>query len=326
MTRIAGGAAATAFALERGDAAELAGIQAGLRAVPKILSPRFFYDARGSELFEEITRLPEYYPTRAERAVLAEWMPELIAQLRPRALVELGAGAAEKTRLILDAMSARIPDPVYLPLDVSAEFLLDTAARLRRDYPGLAVRPLVADLELPFTLPRLPGPMLVAFLGSTIGNFNFPEAIRLLRRVRHQMQPGDRFLLGMDLRKDVAVVEAAYNDARGVTAEFNLNALQVLNERVGADFDLGGFRHLAFYRRAAHRIEMHLVAVRAQEVTIPGIGVVAFEEGESVRTEISCKYDRATAVGMLSDADLSLADWRTDPEGRFALALAAPLP
>jgi L-histidine N-alpha-methyltransferase len=319
-------AAAGALTLHRIDAAELAEVRAGLGGKPKTLSPKFFYDTRGSELFEAITRLPEYYPTRAERAVLTRWMPELIAALRPRALVELGAGAAEKTRVILDAMRTHVADPVYVPLDVSADFLGDTAARLRREYPRLTVVPLVADLELPFTFPRVPGPALVAFLGSTIGNFNFPDAIRLLRRVRHQLRPADRFLLGMDLRKDVATLEAAYNDAEGVTAEFNRNALRVLNARLAADFEPDAFRHLAFYNRVAHRIEMHLVAEREMTVTIPGIEPVLFEAGESVRTEISCKYDRATAVAMLGDAGLTLADWRTDPEGRFALALAAPLP
>jgi L-histidine N-alpha-methyltransferase len=307
------------------DSARLAEVAAGLSAPQKTLSPKFFYDRRGSELFEAITDLPEYYLTRAEREILTEWMPTLVPALGMRSLIELGAGSGEKTALILDAVASPA-GAVYVPIDVSAEFLQDTARRFRSAYPGLVVRPLAADITQPLRLPRIVGPALFAFLGSTIGNFSRPDAIRLLRRVSTVMQADDRFLIGFDLRKDVQVIEDAYNDRQGVTAEFNRNALRVLNAELGADFDLDAFAHHAFYRIAAHRIEMHLMARHPQRVTIPGAGVFDFAEGETIRTEISCKYDRETIEAMLGDAGLALAEWRTDAERRFALVLAAPHP
>lgn len=305
------------------DLAMLAEVRGGLMASRKQLPPKFFYDERGSELFEAITALPEYYPTRAEREILGAWMPELIDALTPRALVELGAGSADKTRVILDAMVALGGPRTYVPLDVSADFLYRSARALRHEYPTLTVMPVVADIADTITAPAgLGAPALWAFLGSTIGNFTPAATVRLLYRVRAWLRDGDRFLIGMDLRKDVAVLEAAYNDSAGVTAAFNLNVLQVLNGRLGADFDVEAFHHRAFYREAGHRIEMHLVSSRDQQVTIPGIGVIDFREGESIRTEISCKYDRETAQALLADAGLRLVEWRTDRAGRFALALA----
>jgi L-histidine N-alpha-methyltransferase len=297
----------------------------GLSAPQKELSPKYFYDHRGSELFEEITRLPEYYPTRSERAILDAWMPPLISRLGTRTLVELGAGSAEKSRVILDAMRAAGTAERYVPIDVSASFLSQTAARLRRKYPGLVVEPAIADISEELNLPRrLPRPALFAFLGSTIGNFYPPAAIRLLHRVRAAMQPGDRFLMGADLRKDVARLEAAYNDSRGVTAEFNRNMLRVLNHELGADFDPDAFEHRAFYDTASHRIEMHLVSVGSQTVHIPGLGDVAFEAGETLRTEISSKYDRDSVAALFEPAGLRIDAWRTDPEGLFALVVGAP--
>lgn len=297
----------------------------GLSAPQKELPPKYFYDHRGSELFEEITRLPEYYPTRTERGILEAWMPSLVAGLGTRTLIELGAGSAEKSRVILDAMRAAGTAEVYVPIDVSATFLSRTAARLRREYPGLGVEPAVADIGEALNLPRrLPRPALFAFLGSTIGNFYPTAAVRLLRRVRAAMEPGDRFLMGADLRKDVARIEAAYNDTRGVTAEFNRNMLRVLNQELGADFDPGAFAHRAFYERTAHRIEMHLVSTRAQTVRIPGIGAVPFARGETLRTEISCKHDRASVAGLFQPAGLRIESWRTDPEELFALVVGVP--
>ena len=308
------------------DPRMLAEVAEGLRAPQKELSPKYFYDHRGSELFEEITRLPEYYPTRAERGILEEWMPALIPALGTRTLVELGAGSAEKSRVILDAMRAAGTAELYVPIDVSATFLSRTAARLRREYPGLLVEPAVADISEELNLPRrLPRPALLAFLGSTIGNFYPPAAIRLLRRVRGAMAPGDRFLMGADLRKDVARIEAAYNDARGVTAEFNRNMLRVLNNELGADFDPAAFEHRAFYEPQAHRIEMHLVSTRPQVVRVPGIGVVTFARGETLRTEISCKHDRDSVAALFGAAGLRIESWRTDPGQLFALVVGAPV-
>jgi L-histidine N-alpha-methyltransferase len=304
------------------DPRMLAEVAEGLSRPQKELSPKYFYDQRGSELFEEITRLEEYYPTRTERALLEAWMPGLVRRLGSRSLVELGAGSAEKTRVILDAMHAAGTADLYVPIDVSATFLSQTAARLRREYPRLVVEPAVADISEDFSLPRrLPRPALYAFLGSTIGNFYPPAAIRLLARVRAAMEPGDRFLMGVDLRKDVARIEAAYNDASGVTAEFNRNMLRVLNHELGADFDPLAFEHRAFYEPVAHRIEMHLVPREAQVVTIPGVGVVRFGPGESLRTEISCKHDRASVAQLFEAAGLELEEWRSDPEALFALVV-----
>jgi L-histidine Nalpha-methyltransferase len=298
----------------------------GLALPQKELSPKFFYDHRGSELFEEITRLPEYYPTRTERGILQAWMPSLIARLGTRTLVELGAGSAEKSRVILDAMRAAGTAERYVPIDVSATFLSQTAASLRREYPGLAVEPALADISEELNLPRrLPRPALFAFLGSTIGNFYPTAAIRLLGRVRAAMEPGDRFLMGADLRKDVALIEAAYNDSRGVTAEFNRNMLRVLNYELGADFDPAAFDHRAFYDTVAHRIEMHLVSRGAQTVTVPGIGEIEFADRETLRTEISCKHDRESVAALFEPAGLSIESWRTDPGELFALVVGAPV-
>jgi L-histidine N-alpha-methyltransferase len=303
----------------------LAEVADGLSAPQKELSPKYFYDHRGSELFEAITRLPEYYPTRTERALLTGWMPELMAQLGTRTLVELGAGNADKSRIILDAMRATGLGRMYVPIDVSATFLAQTAARLRREYPGLTVEPAVADIAEELNLPRqFPRPALFAFLGSTIGNFYPPAAIRLLARIRAAMAPDDRFLLGVDLRKDIGRIEAAYNDSQGITAEFNRNMLRVLNHELGADFDPDAFEHRAFYDRVAHRIEMHLVSVRPQVVHVPGLEPVEFAGGETIRTEISTKYDRDSVAALFAAAGLTIEAWPRDPDTPFGLVLGAP--
>jgi L-histidine N-alpha-methyltransferase len=307
------------------DPRMLAEVAQGLSSPQKELSPKYFYDQRGSELFEEITRLEEYYPTRTERALLEAWMPSLIRRLGSRSLVELGAGSAEKSRVILDAMRGAGTAELYVPIDVSATFLSHTAARLRREYPRLLVEPAIADISEELNLPRrVPRPALYAFLGSTIGNFYPPAAIRLLGRVRAAMEPGDRFLMGVDLRKDVARIEAAYNDAAGVTAEFKRNMLKVLNHELGSDFEPAAFDHLAFYEPVAHRIEMHLVSREPQLVTVPGVGTIHFEAGESLRTEISCKHDRESVAQLFEAAGLEIQAWRSDPDALFALVVGAP--
>lgn len=299
----------------------------GLAQPQKELAPKYFYDDRGSRLFEQITDLPEYYLTRAERAILDAEMPALMRTLRPATLVELGAGSAAKTRLILDAMHDAGSGCRYVPLDVSASFLADSAARLRAEYPWLRVTPVVADFTDRIPLPTgLPRPLLMAFLGSTIGNFSKPEAVRLLRRARGALDAGDRLLLGADLRKEIARLEAAYDDAGGVTAEFNRNMLRVLNRELGADFDPDAFDHEARYDAAEHRVEMHLVARAAQTVRIPGVAPISFGRGESVRTEISCKYDRPALDAMFALAGFYIETWLTDPAHDFALVVAAPRP
>ena len=296
----------------------------GLSRPQKELPPKYFYDRRGSELFDEITRLPEYYLTRAERALLDCWSGPLMAALRPAALVELGAGSADKTRFLLDAMVYAGSGALYVPIDVSAEFLDDTAARLRDEYPTLGIEPLVGDIAAPLGFgSALPAPAIIAFLGSTIGNFDPAGASRLLRNVADVMRPGDRFLLGADLRKDPRLIERAYNDSQGVTAEFNLNVLRVLNRELGADFDLSRFEHRAFYDRALHRIEMHLVSTDDQVVRIPSVGNVRFAGGESIRTEISGKYDRESIARLLSAANMRADRWITDAASTYALVVAS---
>jgi L-histidine N-alpha-methyltransferase len=302
----------------------LAEVAAGLSAPQKELPPKYFYDQRGSELFEEITRLPEYYPTRTERALLVEWMPRLIPELGTRTLIELGAGSAEKSRIILSAMREAGTATRYIPIDVSASFLNQTATRLRREYPGLLVEPVVADISEEFTPPPVSAhPALYAFLGGTIGNFYPPAAIRLLNRIRSAMRFEDRFLMGVDLRKSVARIEAAYNDSQGVTAAFNRNMLLVLNHELGAEFDPDRFEHRAFYEPVTHRIEMHLVSTIDQNIRIPGIGVVHFDQGEALRTEISCKHDRTSVAQLFAAAGLRIEHWSPDPELLFALVVGA---
>ncbi len=301
----------------------------GLEQPQKELSPKYFYDATGSALFERITELEEYYPTRAERALLEGRATEWVRELRPGSLVELGAGSAEKSRVVLSAMEDAATGNVYVPVDVSGEFLHETARKLRAEYEDFRVEPAVVDISEPFDLPSdLPGPTWIALLGSTIGNFQPTDAVRLLKRVRGHLGPDDRFLLGVDRRpgpgKSVERLERAYNDESGVTAAFNLNVLRVLNRELGADFDLDAFEHRAVYEPTHHRIEMHLVAQRPQEVAI-GEARVTFEAGESLRTELSCKHDRESVDSMLEAADMEVERWAEDADGTFALLLAAPV-
>jgi len=299
-------------------------VREGLGRRQKELPPKYFYDERGSELFEKITRLPEYYLTRSERSLLQEQARPLVETLRPRTLVELGAGSAAKTRILLDAMRDAGCGEQYVPVDVSEDFLTETTRQLRAEYPMFRITPAVADISTSLGLSEhLPRPVLFAFLGSTIGNFDAPSARALLGRIRRVMRPFDRLLLGADLRKKRRIVEAAYNDARGVTAAFNRNMLRVLNRELGADFEAARFAHRAFYSPERHRIEMHLVSDREQVVHIPRVGDVHLAKGETIRTEISCKYDRASVRRLLRAANLRLERWMTDGE-RFALALALP--
>jgi L-histidine N-alpha-methyltransferase len=302
-------------------------VREGLSRPQKELPPKYFYDQRGSRLFEEITRLPEYYLTRAEREILVAHAGEIAAATHARSLVELGAGSAAKTRLLLDAMHARRRAMTYVPIDVSADFLDATASALRQEYPELHVERVIGDMTDPLELPRrLSQPVLIALLGSTIGNFDTASAIALLQRARAAMHEEDRFLLGADLRKDVDVLVRAYDDARGVTAAFNRNILHVLNAELGADFVPGCFAHRAVYDPTEHRIEMHLVARRRQDVRIPDLPPVSLAAGETIRTEISCKYDRATIEAMSAASGFRVDRWLTDAESRFAVTLLEPIP
>jgi L-histidine N-alpha-methyltransferase len=298
-------------------------LREGMSGHPRSIPSKYFYDERGSRLFDEITRLPEYYPTRAERALLVRSASRIVGITRPRTLVELGAGSADKTRLLLDEMLRLSPTgATYVPVDVSAAFLASSAALLRREYPTLSTQPVVADFSTHVTLPPHPLPALHAFLGSTIGNFTMDEAVNLVSSVRERMAPEDYFLLGVDLRKDFELIERAYNDSRGVTAEFNRNMLAVINESLGSDFDPSRFEHNAVYNRQAHRIEMRLISQGEQSVTIPGVGELAFADREPILTELSYKYDHDLAKDLLVSSGLVLRDWFTDDAGLFALALA----
>ena len=297
-------------------------VRHGLAQRQKQLSPKYFYDERGSELFEEITHLPEYYLTRAERSLLEARIEEIIAQVHPCSLVELGAGSATKTRIILDEMRKNGCAECYVPVDVSKDFLEATAIQLRTDYQDIDIKPVVSDITEPFALPSLASPTLVAFLGSTIGNFPREQAVSLLSHIARMMGTSDRFLLGADLVKDSDVITRAYNDSQGVTAAFNLNILERLNRELGADFPIGDFEHHAFYSNEQHRVEMHLIARKPLTVTIPQIGEISLAENESIRTELSYKYNRTVLEDILCAAGLIMDEWLPADDGSFALALA----
>ena len=303
-------------------------VLSGLSQTEKWISSKYHYDERGSELFEEITRLEEYYPTRTERGLLARWMPKWVAELRPSTLIELGAGNAEKSRIILDAMVETGSGETYVPVDVSSDFLRETARRLESEYPSLEIEPEVADIVGPLEVRAgLPGPAWIAFLGSTLGNFEPHRAIELLGRIAGELGSGDLLLLGVDLRpgpnKPVERVELAYNDAQGVTAEFSLNVLSVINREAGSDFNLEAFRHRSHYNAEKGRIETYLESLREQTVRFPGADTVHIGKGERIRTEISSKYDRPTIDHLFERAGLTVERWIEDDEGLYALVLGA---
>ncbi|MFI5683468.1 L-histidine N(alpha)-methyltransferase [Streptomyces sp. NPDC051636] len=302
------------------DAALRADVLRGLTATPKTLPPKWFYDARGSELFEKITELPEYYPTRAEREILATRAGEIAAAARARTLVELGSGSSEKTRYLIDAF----PDlHTYVPVDVSESALTQAGKSLIEERPGLAVHALIADFTARLALPDTPGPRLLAFLGGTIGNLLPAERAGFLASVRGLLSPGDGLLLGTDLVKDERVLVRAYDDAAGVTAEFNKNVLAVVNRGLGADFDPDAFDHVASWDAENEWIEMRLRSLTQQTVKIPALGLaVDFAAGEELRTEVSAKFRREGVRTELSAAGLELTHWWTDGEGRFALSLS----
>jgi L-histidine N-alpha-methyltransferase len=302
-----------------------ADVRAGLTSTPKTLPSKYLYDARGSELFEKITRLPEYYPTRAERAILQAYAGEIAAATGAQSLVELGSGTSEKTRLLLRALHEAGTLTSFVPFDVDPAVLKDASSAVAGEFPGVSVEPVVGDFEQHLgELPRHPR-RLVAFLGSTIGNLDPGQRAGFLADVRAILRPGDAFLLGTDLVKPVDRLIAAYDDAQGVTAAFDKNVLSVLNRDLGADFDLDAFEHRAVWDAEHERIEMRLRSLRAQVVDVRGVGVEAhFAVDEEIRTEISSKFRRETVSAELAAAGLRMTRWWTDPAGDFAVSLSEP--
>lgn len=312
-------------ALEDGAARTLASdVLEGLALPLKELPPKHFYDSRGAALFERICDIPEYYPTRTERTILERCADAIIAKTGAGELVELGSGSATKTRLLLSAMRRAGTLERFVPVDVTERALRDSASALTGEYPGLVVHGLIGDFERHLDrLPESASRRLVAFLGGTIGNFQPLARRRFLANVADLMDPLDHLLLGTDLVKDRATLEAAYDDAAGVTAEFNRNILHVINSELGADFDPAAFDHVAFFDEENEWIEMRLRSSRAQTVRVPAVGLtVEFAAGEEIRTEISAKFTRERVEADLDAAGLELVGWFSDERDWFALSLA----
>jgi L-histidine Nalpha-methyltransferase len=296
----------------------------GLSQQPKTLSPRYFYDDHGSQLFEQICDLPEYYLTRTETAILQEYAPAIVQLTGPCEVVELGSGSSTKTRILLDAYQAAELPLRYRPIDISAGILESSARSLLLDYPTLHVHALAGTYELalqqlgPATLPK----RMICFIGSTLGNLNPAECQDFLTQIQAALQPGEYFLLGVDLQKSIAQLEAAYNDSQGVTAAFNLNMLQHLNRRFAGNFDLSQFVHRAIYNSTAHQIEMYLSSLTAQKVQLKTLGLtVEFAAGEQILSEISRKFDLTTLQAELSQLGLSPCQSWTDRNHQFGVIL-----
>lgn len=305
-------------------------VRVGLLMKPKELAPKYFYDEHGSELFEQITELDEYYPTRAEREILENRSGEIVAAAGdPETLIELGSGSASKTRSLLAAMRDAECLKTFCPVDISEQITRDTADALVAEYPGLEVHGVVCDFER--DLERLAadegarGSRMIAFLGGTIGNF-YPDHRRdFLSRIAALLGPGDRLLLGTDLTKERHRLELAYDDPGGVTAAFNKNVLSVLNREFGGDFDLGRFEHIARYDSREARIDIRLRSTRDQDVRLDALDLdVSFTAGEEMRTEISCKFTQNRLAQAYTASGLEMTGWFTDSNRDYALSLAAP--
>lgn len=300
-------------------------VRSGLTADPPALAPKYFYDARGSELFDQICLLPEYYPTRTEDAILAEHGDEIIDRAGARCLVELGSGSSLKTEHLLRPLLARQEDALYVPIDFSEAAVREASVRLIGQYGGLRVHGMIGDFEkhlggIPHAERRL-----IAFLGGTIGNFAPERSRHFLRRLATLLADDDRLLLGVDLVKDRGELEAAYNDSAGVTADFNKNVLVAINKSLGADFELDGWQHVAFYDERQSWIEMRLRATRDQRVRIAVVDLeLEFRAGDEIQTEISRKFTRQSLADDFAASGLVIDEWFTDPRERFALVLAAP--
>jgi L-histidine Nalpha-methyltransferase len=303
-----------------------ADVRSGLTATPKSLPPKWFYDERGSELFDRITRLPEYYPTRAERRLLAERADEIAAESGAEVLVELGSGTSEKTRLLLDALRRTGRLRRFVPVDVDPTVLRAAAEAVATEYPGVQVEAVVGDFEQHLDLLPRGGRRMVAFLGSTIGNLEPGPRAAFLSAVRAGLAPGDSFLLGTDLVKDADRLVRAYDDAQGVTAEFNRNLLAVLNRELDADFDVAAFEHVALWDPDEEWIEMRLRSVREQQARIRRLDlVVPFAAGEELRTEVSAKFRESGVRAELAAAGLHMQRWWTDPDDDVAVSLSVPV-
>jgi L-histidine Nalpha-methyltransferase len=301
-----------------------ADVRAGFARQPRELSPKYFYDARGSELFDRITALPEYYPARCERALLNRHAPELVSDTGARELVEIGSGMASKTRALLYAMAGAGTLRRYVPFDVDRSVVESCARELTEHYPGLAVHGVVGDFGKHLELLPDGKERVFAFLGGTVGNLHPPERADFLSRLQALMDPTDRLIVGTGLVADRAVMEAAYNDSQGVTAEFNRNLLRVLNHGLEADFDVDEFEHRAFFDAERSWIEMRLRARGEQSVRIEGADLdVHFADGEELRTEISCKFTPDRVRDDLEAAGLTLDSFLSDEEELFALAVAS---
>ena len=298
-------------------------VRAGLQRTPKSLPPKWFYDSVGSDLFDQITRLPEYYPTRAEAEILRARAAEIASVTGADTLVELGSGTSEKTRLLLDALRNGGALRRFVPFDVDASMLSAASKAIQVEYPGIEIAAVCGDFEE--HLAKIPhgGRRLFVFLGSTIGNLEPVAREEFLAGLAAALQPGDSLLLGTDLVKDPRRLVAAYDDAAGVTAQFNRNVLAVINRELNADFDVDAFRHVATWNAAEERMEMSLRSERAQRVRIAALNLtVEFEAGEQVLTEVSCKFRPDAVAGELAQAGLRLTQWWTDAAGDFGLSLS----
>lgn len=301
-------------------------VRDGLLTPPRQLPPKYFYDARGSALFDRLCETREYYPTRVEDALLARWANDILGRTMPAHILELGSGSSRKTRRLLAAAEAQALRPAYWPFDVCEPMLLETGARLIEDHPWLQVNALVGDYHGGLDhLPALDGTVLWVFLGGTLGNFEPRQALDLLRELRWKMGPSDRLLLGVDRVKDAAVLTAAYNDAAGITAEFNRNVLHVINRELGADFDVGSFIHEAIYRPDREQVEMYLYARKPQQVNLPPLGtVLTLAPGERILTEISRKFTPESLDCLLAQGGFAVDAHYQPGDGGFSLLVAAP--
>ncbi|MEH6586258.1 MAG: L-histidine N(alpha)-methyltransferase [Halioglobus sp.] len=292
----------------------------GLSQVQKAIPCRWLYDERGSELFEDITVLPEYYPTRTETSILSQYAPEIASHVGPHAtVVEYGAGASVKTRILMDALEEL---STYIPVDISAEFLQSSAASLKKDYPGVKIEPVVADFLSTVDLPEKPskGARVGFFPGSTIGNLESTEITGFMTRARTDLGPEAHFILGADLKKDPTILIPAYDDAAGITSEFNLNLLRRINGELEANFDVSAFNHEARWNEAASRIEMHLVSERDQSVEVSG-QTFNFKHGETVHTENSRKFEIGALQELIAQCGWKMADSWIDKDSLFSVLL-----